>query len=70
MRTVDNIVGAVEQLEDQPRSGRMVPEFGRIDLREIIVGLYRVIYVINGETVTDLRVVHGARDLIRIDLEP
>lgn len=69
MRTVDNIISAVERLEDHPRSGRMVPEFNWDDMREVILGSYRIVYVISGETVTILRVVNAARDLMKLNLD-
>ena len=35
-RVVEEIFAAVERLVDFPESGRVVPEFGRPDLREIV----------------------------------
>lgn len=71
VRTVDRIVESVERLEMFPLSGRMVPEFEREDLREVIFGSYRIVYLVQEVTVTILRVVHGARDIIRLaQLEP
>lgn len=48
-----------------PFSGRMVPEFAIFELREIIVGNYRIIYRVltRKRRVEVLSVVHGARDL-------
>ena len=48
-----------------PSSGRMVPEFPGSDLREIILGDYRVIYRIerSPSVVRMLTVRHGARRL-------
>lgn len=40
---VERIFEATERLEVFPRSGRIVPEFNLSDLREIIVGEYRVV---------------------------
>ncbi|MBI2197833.1 MAG: type II toxin-antitoxin system RelE/ParE family toxin [Candidatus Rokubacteria bacterium] len=37
--------------------------FGREDLREVLFRGYRIVYWLRGDTVTVLRVVHGARDL-------
>jgi plasmid stabilization system protein ParE len=50
-------------LEAAPRIGRVVPEFGREDLREVLFRGYRIVYLLRGDTVTVPRVVHGARDL-------
>lgn len=41
---VRRIVAAVERLASFPKSGRMVPEFARPALREVIVRPYRVVY--------------------------
>lgn len=54
---------ATEQLVDHPRSGRVVPEVGREDIREVIVQSYRVIYRVSGGEVEILTVHHGARRL-------
>lgn len=60
---VDRIVGSVERLAVAPHVGRVVPEFNRQDLREIICRGYRVVYLLDGDDPTILRVVHGARDI-------
>jgi toxin ParE1/3/4 len=66
VRLTDRLVEAVERLETFPLSGRMVPEFERQDLREVIFGSYRVVHLVEEEVVTVLRVVHSARDLGRL----
>jgi toxin ParE1/3/4 len=66
VRLVDRIVQAVERLAPFPLSGRVVPEFERGDLREVIFGSYRIVHLVQGETVTVLRVAHGARDMSRL----
>ena len=38
------ILDCEELIRDHPKSGRIVPEFGNPNLREIIKGSYRVIY--------------------------
>lgn len=60
---LDRLVQAAARLERFPRAGRAVPEFGRDDLREVIYGSYRLVYRLEAELVTVLRVVHGARYL-------
>jgi len=54
---------AVERLADFPESGRMVPELGARDVRELIFGAYRVFYRV-GSAVEVLSVRHGSQ-LIR-----
>ena len=42
--TVNKIYFEVENLESFPEMGRVVPEFNSNNLREIIIGNYRLIY--------------------------
>lgn len=48
-------------LIDQPRLGRMVPEFGDESIREIIHGNYRIVYRILDSAVFVLTVFEGHR---------
>ncbi len=43
------LIEKTEQLIDQPESGRIVPEYNESNLRELIVGNYRLIYRIRKE---------------------
>lgn len=63
---VDSIVESAESLLTHPRIGRVVPEFNRDDLREVIFRGYRIVYLVQGKEVVVLRVVHGARDLLAL----
>ena len=60
---VDRIVESAETLLKTPQVGRMVPEFSRSDLRELIFRGYRIVYLLQDNEVLILRVVRGARDL-------
>jgi plasmid stabilization system protein ParE len=62
-RVTDEITHATRRLRDFPDSGRIVPEYGRPDLRELIVSDYRVIYRRTYEAVEIARVVHTRRNL-------
>ena len=42
---VDRIVESTEMLLETPHIGRVVPEFNRHDLREIIFRGYRIVYL-------------------------
>jgi toxin ParE1/3/4 len=46
------LIEKTDQLIEQPESGRIVPEFNEPNLRELIVGNYRVIYRIRKEEAT------------------
>ncbi len=48
-----------------PEAGRMVPEFAKPDLREVLLGNYRIVYQVTGKTVTILTVFEGHR-LLRL----
>ena len=61
-------VYAVKRLEAFPRSGRMVPVIGQEDIREIIFGSYRIVYVVSDDEVNILTVFHAARLLRSSDL--
>jgi plasmid stabilization system protein ParE len=63
---VERIVAAVSRLEHHPRSGRVVPEVGDPDLREIIHGHYRIVYRLDPDAVEIATVFHGAR-LFRLE---
>ena len=45
-RLVDQLTRRVEQLAEQPHSGRMVDKYQREDLRELIEPPYRIVYLI------------------------
>jgi plasmid stabilization system protein ParE len=53
----------VEQLASFPNSGRIVPEVGRQDIRELIYGNYRIIYRVADDQLTILTVRHSRQPL-------
>lgn len=55
------LVQAAEAVADLPLSGRIVPEFNLNNVREIVLGSYRVVYRIKRGAVQILRVSHSAR---------
>lgn len=57
----ERLVNATDRLEVFPRSGRMVPEVGREDLRELIVGDYRIVYRLESGAAVLLMVFRGSR---------
>ena len=65
----DQIFQRVESLENFPELGRIVPERQQSNMREIVVGNYRVIYRIRHEqkAIEILRVWHGARGTPKIE---
>jgi addiction module RelE/StbE family toxin len=62
-RLIEKLLERVDQLENFPKSGRIVPEFNLATLRELIEGNYRIIYKVFPSQVTIIRVHHAARQL-------
>ena len=58
---VDRLYHSVDRLASFPESGRIVPEFQRPELREVILGSYRIVYRLKAGTAEVLTVFHGAR---------
>lgn len=65
LRLVRSVRQRCRILGEQPRIGRLRPEYG-LDRRAIAIGRYVVFYRLHDDEVEILRVVHGARDLDRI----
>ena len=58
-------------LKSHIRTGTVVPEYEIEFIRELIEGNYRIIYLITTENLIEiLAVIHGARDLTKINLKP
>ena len=62
-RFVEKLIERVDQLENFPKSGRVVPEFDLQTIRELIEGNYRIIYKIFPGQVAIVRVHHASRQL-------
>ena len=60
--TVSRIFSAVERLLQFPRSGRIVPERTQPELREIIVGRFRVVYRLRDELLEVVTVFRASRE--------
>lgn len=54
---------SARSLDDLTLRGRVVPELGEPDVRELLVGNYRLIYGVQEKAVYILGLIHGARDL-------
>jgi toxin ParE1/3/4 len=55
------IVRAVDRLREFPESGRVVPELGDPTIREVIHGVFRIVYVKREATVEILTVFRASR---------
>lgn len=60
---VQKIFDAPQFLPQFPNQGRIVPELGNQNIREIFVYQYRIIYEIFEREIQILTVIHGKRDL-------
>lgn len=60
-QVTDEIASAAEILADFPELGRLVPERGPLDLREIFARNYRVIYELVGDEVRVRKIMHSAQ---------
>jgi addiction module RelE/StbE family toxin len=58
---VKTVFDAVQRLGLFPESGRVVPEFEKSEIREIILGNYRIIYRYSSDLVEILTVYHSSR---------
>ena len=58
---VIDVFSAIERIQMFPRSGRVVPEAQSADIREIVLGNYRVVYRLQNDAVVVLTVWHGSR---------
>ena len=57
----NRVFEAADRLAEFPLMGRVVPEIGREEIREIIVQGYRIIYRLSGDEAEILTLHHGAR---------
>ena len=70
-RLLAQLRGSVERLKEHPLSGRVVPELGRVDVREVIEGSYRLVYQVDDLGVVILVVFDSHRlfPSARLDVE-
>jgi toxin ParE1/3/4 len=62
-KLIDKIISRVDQLKNFAKAGRIVPEFNSEIIRELIEGNYRILYNINPEHISIVRIHHSARQL-------
>jgi plasmid stabilization system protein ParE len=69
-RFAERIIEATESLQSLPLRGRMVPEAGAEDIRELLFGNYRIIYRVEPTRVLVMTVIHAARNLAGMEPKP
>jgi len=62
-RWIRTVFSKVEHLKYSPEIGRIVPEIGNSQFRELLFGNYRIIYRIEPEQISVLTVRHGMQIL-------
>ena len=62
---VEEFFDAALILEDFPHSGRIVPEIGNKNIRELIVGFYRLIYRIRNSNLVEVITVYHSYRLLK-----
>jgi len=62
-RVVEECFALGDELVEQPKAGRVVPEFQIDTVRERQIYSYRMIYELKEEQIHILGVIHGARQL-------
>jgi len=60
---INTVFSKVQQLESSPEIGRIVPEIGDDQFRELIYGNYRIIYRAEKKQVSILTIRHGKQIL-------
>ena len=58
---VQRLVAAPDRLLEFPESGRVVPERGQRELREVIIRPFRIVYRLRGETIEIVTVFRASR---------
>lgn len=58
---VNGIFNTAARLAKFPKQGRVVPEVGRSDIRELFYESYRILYRVESKRVSILTVRHGRR---------
>jgi len=57
-----DILERSEKLNEFPEIGRIVPEIGEVNIREVIVYSYRLIYEISSDKIEVLALIHCKQD--------
>lgn len=60
-RLVSRLVDRSERIAAFPRAGRMVPEYEIDEVRQVVEGSHRIIYLIKEDQIEVLALIHTAR---------
>jgi len=67
---IDRLLEKGDSISSFPKMGRVVPEFSRSDIREILVGNYRIVYRITPSQIVILTVFEGHRSMRTEEIDP
>jgi len=68
-RLVSRITDMIERVVHFPAAGRVVPEVGRDDIREVILDKYRIVYRLRDNEITVLTVFRSHRLFVEPDFD-
>lgn len=68
-RWVARLIEQAEQAATMPLAGRVVPEVGHDDVREVFLRAYRIIYRVAGDDIRILTVFEGHRQVRVADID-
>ena len=63
LAVVDRLTKRTARFTAFPKSGQMVPEYQRDEIREVIEYSYRILYHLGDNTISIIAVIHGANPL-------
>ena len=67
-KQIEKFFEAAEILYEFPSIGRPVPEYEMLNLRQILVGKYRIIYLIISDNRIDILTVHHSARILSLDV--
>ncbi|MEW6102492.1 MAG: type II toxin-antitoxin system RelE/ParE family toxin [bacterium] len=57
------VLESIENLMEFPKMGRIVPEYNKPNIRELIYQNYRIVYRIGKNIIYILLIIHGSKEL-------
>ena len=65
---IEYLITQAETILDNPLSGRVVPEFSNIEIRELIRNNYRIVYRVKNDAIEILTIFEAHRLIRRVDI--
>lgn len=65
---MERIFARESQIKEMPLSGRVVPDYNISNIRELIEGSYRIIYLIQTDKILIISVMHQSRLISKVKL--